>query len=112
MIIGHFPSCSTFRYDMIEFRIKIRSMGGFSLGPGEKKTIQTWMKMSKSRSPLHSYYIKEGEKSLFKVVNEGYIAHNFRGRVEIELMNPLDTSLVIGDTYVIAYLLVSPFSLS
>ena len=112
LISGHFPSCSSFRFytDLIEFRIKIKCMSAFSLEPGERQTVFTWMKMSQSRSPSHSYYIKEGDKPLFKVINEGFVDPSFRGRVTIELLNPHDTTLVFPANHVVAFLLVSPYS--
>ena len=111
-ISGNFPSCSSFRFytDLIEFRIKIKCMSAFSLEPGERGTVLTWMKMSQSRSPSHSYYIKEGDKPLFKVINEGFVEPSFRGRVTIELLNPHDTTLVFPASHVVAYLLISPCS--
>ena len=64
--------------------------------------------MSQSRSPSHSYYIKEGDKPLFKVINEGFVEPSFRGRVTIELLNSYDTTLFCPAGYVIAFLLISP----
>ena len=80
-----------------------------SIKPGERVTLATRCLISQDRNPKYSLYVKEPEKTPIKVVQEGPIQENRRGRISIEIENTTNDYINLPEGFVLAYLIMSPF---
>lgn len=108
-VSAYFPSNEPYYYNyLIEHRIMILSAESLTLHPGERCISPTNLKMSITRSKKHSYYLQENPKLSLRLENEGFIHPNFRGRLNLNLVNISSHTIQLPAGFILGYLLISP----
>ena len=86
----------------------MESKKSYVLHPGEQAILATRCRISSDRDPKFSLYVKECEKSPFKIIQEGGITDSCN-RIKVAVMNTTDQKIYLPEGYNLAYLIMSPY---
>ena len=110
-VSAYFPSNEPYSYQyLLEHRIMILSAESIILNPGGRCSVPTNLKMSITRSPKHSYYLLPNDKIPLRLENEGFIHNNFRGRINLNIVNITGNTINLPSGFIVGYLLICPVS--